>query len=353
MVPSVAATLSAEQIRQANTRYHDLAAEDYDFKWGIDFGAIGRRQVVAKLHKGLGHAPGRYAHTLEIGAGTGYFTLNMLGAGLIERATCSDISPGMLETLQANASRLGLEVQTERVDAERLPFADGSFDLVFGHAVLHHIPHLARAFGEFARVLAPGGTLLFAGEPSRYGDLLAGAPKRAATVAAPLWRRALRARAAAPAAHAGSGAELERVVDVHAFAPSELRAAARGAGFGEVRVSGEELLANWFGWTNRTLEATADPDTVPRAWRHYAYRGYLLLQALDRRLLESRLPPAVFYNLMIAARKAPAAASDAPARGGAAAKRRAKAAGGRPAARPAAQTPPAGGTPAAGRASRR
>ena len=70
-----------------------------------------------------------------------------------------------------------------------------------------------------------------------------------------------------------------------------------------MRVSGEELLANWFGWTNRTLEATADPDDVPWAWRQYAYRGYLVLQELDRRLLESRLPPAIFYNLMIAAHK--------------------------------------------------
>ena len=42
---------------------------------------------------------------------------------------------------------------------------------------------------------------------------------------------------------------------------------------------------------------------MPWAWRQYAHRGYLLLQQLDRRLLEPRLPAAVFYNLMIAARK--------------------------------------------------
>ena len=69
--------------------------------------------------------------------------------------------------------------------------------------------------------------------------------------------------------------------------------------------AGEELLANWFGWTNRTLEATAVPETVPWGWRQYAYRGYLVLQEVDRRLLESHLPPAVFYNLMLAAHKRP------------------------------------------------
>jgi ubiquinone/menaquinone biosynthesis C-methylase UbiE len=298
-----------EKIRDANTRYHDVAADRYDSKWGIDFGELGLDQVTAKVRKALGGRAGGlpiYARSLEIGSGTGYFTLNMMRAGLIEQATCSDISPGMLATLQTNARELGLEVRTQAADAERLPFADESFELVLGHAVLHHIPDLSRAFAEIERVLAPGGTLLFAGEPSRYGDRLAGVPKRAAGAIAPLWRRAIGAR---PQGWAGSGSDgapdaaLESVVDVHAFAPTELSRLAHAAGFTEVRVTGEELLANWFGWINRTLEATAEPGDIPWAWRQYAYRGYLLLQELDRRLLESRLPAAIFYNLMIAARK--------------------------------------------------
>jgi SAM-dependent methyltransferase len=295
--------LSAEEIRDVNTRYHDVAAHHYDSKWGIDFGEIGREQVLVKVDKAIGHRPDGWRRSLEIGAGTGYFTLNLLRAGMIAEATCSDISPGMLKALRTNAERLGLEVRTEQVDAERLPFADESFDLVLGHAVLHHIPDLERAFAEFARVLAPGGTVLFAGEPSRYGDRLARVPKRAAGALAPLWRRALGARAAAPHDEQVPDAALESFVDVHAFSPGELARAARSAGFADVRITGEELLANWFGWTNRTLEATAEPEDVPWAWRQYAYRGYLMLQDLDRRLLESRLPPAIFYNLLIAARK--------------------------------------------------
>lgn len=297
-------TLTAEEIRDVNTRYHDVAAEHYDAKWGIDFGDIGSEQVGAKVRKALGGKPTRYRRSLEIGSGTGYFTLNLMRAGVIEQATCTDISPGMLATLSANAQRLGLEVQTASADAEQLPFEDESFDLVLGHAILHHIPDLPQAFGEFARVLAPGGTLLFAGEPSRYGDRIARIPKRFAGAVAPLWRRALRARPAPPAEGGAPDAALESVVDVHAFAPGELREWAEAAGLCDVRVIGEELLANWFGWTNRTLEATANPEDVPWAWRQYAYRGYLALQQLDRRLLESRLPPAIFYNLMLSARKA-------------------------------------------------
>jgi len=299
----VTPTLSIEEIHDVNTRYHDLAADHYDYKWGIDFGELGREQVLAKVGKALGEAPGSYPRSLEIGAGTGYFSLNMLAAGVIGEATCSDISPGMLSTLQTNAVRLGLEVHTEPADAEGLPFPDASFDLVFGHAVLHHIPDLARAFAEFERVLAPGGTLLFAGEPSRHGDRLAAVPKRIASAAAPLWRRAIGARSAPPPPAGDSDAALERVVDVHAFAPGELSGLARSTGLIDIRVTGEELLANWFGWTNRTLEASAEPDDVPLAWRRYAHRGYLLLQSLDGRLLEPRLPAAVFYNLMLAADK--------------------------------------------------
>ncbi len=297
------AALSSEEIQDVNTRYHDLAAGHYDSKWGIDFGELGSAQVLTKARKALGREPLTYARSLEIGAGTGYFTLNLMRAGVIAKATCSDISPGMLSVLQANARRLGLEVQTQPADAERLPFKDASFDLVLGHAVLHHIPDLQRAFAEFERVLAPGGTLLFAGEPSRYGDRLAGVPKRLAGAVAPLWRRAIGARVATAAGDSEPDAALERVVDVHAFAPSELARLAHGAHLSDVRVTGEELFANWFGWTNRTLEASAEPGDVPWAWRQYAHRGYLLLQELDRKLLEPRLPAAVFYNLMVAARK--------------------------------------------------
>jgi SAM-dependent methyltransferase len=300
-----------DDIRDVNTRYHDVAAGGYDAKWGIDFGEPGRAQVLMKLRKALGTLPAAgWERALEIGAGTGYFSLNLLQAGTVRSAVCTDISPGMLATLRGNAERLGLRAETVATDAEQLPFEDGAFDLVLGHAILHHIPDLERAFAEFHRVLAPGGTVVFAGEPSRYGDRLARVPKRGAAAVAPLWRWAIGARPAgangsgrAPEAHAEDHA-LERFVDIHAFAPGDLAARARGAGFTQVRVSGEELVANWFGWTNRVLEATAEPSDVPWGWRQYAYHGYLALQKLDERLLEGRLPAAMFYNLLLSARKA-------------------------------------------------
>jgi ubiquinone/menaquinone biosynthesis C-methylase UbiE len=312
----MAAPATAEAIRDVNTRYHDAAAEHYDTKWGVDYGEIGRHQVRGKLRKLLGTPLPTYGRALEIGSGTGYFTLNMLQDGVVRDAVATDISPGMLDALEANARRIGVPVQTVACDAEDLPFDDDSFDLVLGHAVLHHIPHLDRAFAEFRRVLRPGGEFVFAGEPSRTGDRLAAYPKRAALRIAPRWRRLMRARAAAgydaPSAHDDrpdehgelEGESLEPFVDVHAFTPDELAGWAHEADFADVRVRGEELLANWFGWMNRTLEATAEPQDIPWLWRQYAFRGYLALQRVDAALLEGRLPAKVFYNLMIAGRKA-------------------------------------------------
>jgi SAM-dependent methyltransferase len=295
---------SADEILDVNVRYHDLASQSYDSKWGIDYGEKGAAQVLGKMRKALGQPLRPMGRGLEIGAGTGYFSLNLLRQGILSDVTCTDVSAGMLETLSASAERLHLDVDTAVCDAENLPFENNTFDVVFGHAVLHHIPDLERAFGEFRRVLKPGGLVAFCGEPSRTGDRLAAYPKRAALAVAPVWRRVMGARK-----HEGADgawgrdeeASLEPYVDVHAFAPHDLEATARAAGFKNVRIKGEELAASWFGWANRTLESTAEPSDVPWLWRRYAFHGYLALQRVDRSLLEPYLPPAIFYNLLISA----------------------------------------------------
>ncbi len=316
-------TATPEHIKDVNTRYHDVAAESYDAKWGIDFGSIGQDQVGKKLRKTLGFDPAEpFADALEIGSGTGYFSLNLMQAGFIAKATATDISPGMLKALATTAKRLGLEIDTVVTEAEKLPFEDESFDLVFGHAVLHHIPDLAQAMSEFKRVLRPGGVLAFCGEPSRYGDRLAVVPKRAGLLVAPLWRAAMRAEAAddvhggakhdadsaneycgSSIPHEPDGHDLEGEVDVHAFAPGDLRKLIDEAGFAETRVKGEELLSNLYGWGLRTVESTAKPEDVPMRWRRFAFRSYIALQKLDAAALEPHLPPELFYNLLVSGRK--------------------------------------------------
>jgi ubiquinone/menaquinone biosynthesis C-methylase UbiE len=299
-------TATPDHIKDVNTRYHDAAADSYDAKWGIDFGDVGQEQVRLKLVKALGGLEGRrFGDALEIGSGTGYFSLNLVQLGVIERLTATDISPGMLNRLAATAEALGIaDVTTVATEAEELPFEDESFDLVFGHAVLHHIPDLDRAFAEFRRVLRPGGMIAFAGEPSRHGDRLAALPKRTGMLLAPAWRRLTGARLrAVPEAEQSNGHALEGEVDVHAFAPADLRRLLRDGGFEERRVGGEELLSNAWGWGLRTVESSAEPDSVPLRWRRFAFRSYIALQKVDTRLLEPRLPAELFYNLLVSGRK--------------------------------------------------
>ncbi len=299
-------TATHEHIKDVNTRYHDAAAEEYDAKWGIDFGEVGQRQVRLKLVKALGGLKGRcFGDALEIGSGTGYFSLNLVQLGAIERLTATDISPGMLQRLAATAEALGIEgVTTVETEAEVLPFEDESFDLVLGHAVLHHIPDLDRAFAEFRRVLRPGGMIAFAGEPSRYGDRLAALPKRAGLALAPAWRRAIGAHVRSTPEHEQSeGHSLEGEVDVHAFAPADLRRLLKNAGFEQRRVGGEELLSNAWGWGLRTVESSAEPESISFGWRRFAFNSYIALQKVDTKVLEPHLPAELFYNLLVSARK--------------------------------------------------
>ena len=76
-----------------------------------------------------------------------------------------------------------------------------------------------------------------------------------------------------------------------------------GAGFESPRIKGEELLANVHGWTMRTLESSAEPADIPMGWRKFAFRSYIALQKIDEALLEPYLPPQLFYNLVLSARK--------------------------------------------------
>jgi ubiquinone/menaquinone biosynthesis C-methylase UbiE len=299
-------TATHDHIKDVNTRYHDAAAHEYDSKWAIDFGDTGQEQVRLKLAKALGGRidEGGFGDGLEIGSGTGYFSLNLLQLGVVERLTATDISAGMLERLTTTAGALGLEAKTVATDAEQLPFDDESFDIVFGHAVLHHIPDLDKAFAEFRRVLRPGGAIAFAGEPSRYGDRLAALPKRAGLFVAPAWRRLVGAQTRGVAeAELSDGHALEGEVDVHAFAPADLRRLLRDAGFEERHVGGEELLANAWGWGLRTVESSAEPESISWGWRRFAFRSYMALQKVDSSLLEPHLPAELFYNLLVSARK--------------------------------------------------
>ena len=90
---------------------------------------------------------------------------------MLDEVHVTDLSPGHGRGgRSATPPRSGFDVDGRVADAERIPYDDDTFDLVVGHAVLHHIPDVELALREVLRVLKPGGRFVFAGEPTPIGD---------------------------------------------------------------------------------------------------------------------------------------------------------------------------------------
>ena len=286
----------------ANVLYHDWEAGTYDEKWSISFDERCIDYAVDRFAHVAGRSGWPYRHALELGCGTGFFTLNLKLGGVLEDGHVTDLSPGMVDVAQRNARSLGFEVEGRVADAERLPYDDDSFDLVIGHAVLHHIPDVELAFREVLRVLKPGGRFVFAGEPTRYGDYIARRLSRftwwAATNATKLPQLAAWRRPQQELDESSRAAALEAVVDIHTFVPRELAATARRAGATNVRVTTAELLASWFGWPVRTFECAVPRERLGLRWANFALQGWLRLSAVDR-VLERVVPAGLFYNAEI------------------------------------------------------
>jgi ubiquinone/menaquinone biosynthesis C-methylase UbiE len=289
----------------ANVLYHDWEATTYDEKWSISYDerciAYARDRFVAVA--GADGWP--YARSLELGAGTGFFSLNLKQAGVLDRVHVTDLSAGMVDQARATARGLGFEVEGSIADAEDLPFEDGSFDLVLGHAFLHHVPDVEKAFREMFRVLRPGGRVVICGEPTRYGDVIARRLSRAtwwaATRVTHLPR--LRERWSRPQQEldeSSRAAALESVVDLHTFDPDALARTAVRAGGVDVRTTTEELTAAWLGWPVRTFECAVNPERLGWGWASFAYRSWLRLSALDR-VLSHVVPDELFYNVSLTA----------------------------------------------------
>lgn len=291
--------------------YHDWEARTYEDKFNIsyddrciDYARDRFRRVVDEGE--------RFTRVLELGAGTGFLSINLALAGCLDGAelTVTDISTGMLDVCVENGRRHGVTLHPQPGDAEALPFPDASFDLVLGHAFLHHLPDPAAALAEAHRVLVPGGTLVIAGEPTRLGDRIAGVFKRAAwggfqaVTTLPSLRHLRRPGIVEAGGDARDAAlaGLEHEVDLHTFDPADVEAMARVVGFAPVRVVTEELLANWVGWAVRTVEAAVRPGVLGERWAFGAFNTWRRLSRIDR-ALEGIVPAPLFYNLILHARR--------------------------------------------------
>ena len=306
---------SVEQVRAAfadpklaNVLYHDWEASTYDEKWSISYDD----RCISYARDRFAHIAGEdrwpYGQALELGSGTGFFLLNLMQAGVMDDGHVTDLSPGMVEVARRNAAGLGFDVEGRVADAESIPYDDESFDLVVGHAVLHHIPDVEQALREVLRVLRPGGRFVFAGEPTARGDFVARRLSRLTWWAAtrvsrlpPLRERW--ARSPQELSESSAAAALEAVVDLHTFDPDDLARTAVRAGAIDVRTVTEELTASWFGWPVRTVEAAVRPGALGWNWAVFAYKGWLTLSALDEKVLSRVVPDELFYNVSLTGTK--------------------------------------------------
>src|SRR5258706_682295 len=114
-----------------------------------------RYRVHSKLHCAVDFEKTQGLRVLEIGCGCGSEAECFARAGA--DYTAVDLTGAAVSLTQRRFQLAGLRGNFTQGDAENLPFADGSFDLVYSHGVLHHTPDTARAIREVYRVLSPSG----------------------------------------------------------------------------------------------------------------------------------------------------------------------------------------------------
>ena len=120
--------------------------------------------AAAQLVKHARIRPGQ--RVLDVGSGTGVVAIT--AARLGAKVVGSDLTPALLERAREHSKLAELEIEWKEADAEALPFADASFDVVvsqFGHMFA---PRAELALAEMLRVLKPGGTIAFSTWPPEH-----------------------------------------------------------------------------------------------------------------------------------------------------------------------------------------
>ncbi len=259
-----------------NRVFHDHECAYYDERFAIvhDARSAGRARQEVEVLLGRPLAPGE--RVLDVGCGTGW-----LAAGLRRSApgvvtVGIDLSAGMLGRARDAGADLLVQAQ-----AEALPVPDDAVDLVVGRGVLHHLPDPVAALREWRRVLAPGGAVVLASEPTpaveTHGDLLLRGLlpllHRPLTQEEDFWEVAAMA------------------ANLHVFDLGDLESAAARAGFAHVRLHTEAFAATlvltasyvtygrrpefarlvpwrWAQEAARLVDVVALDRVLPSRWRH-------------------------------------------------------------------------------------
>jgi ubiquinone/menaquinone biosynthesis C-methylase UbiE len=214
--------------------------------------AKGRRLLAA-----AGLASLHRASILDVGCGLGDLTYGLAQSEFISDSDiyAFDHSVESLRRASAvNRAEVRNRVHFSAQDALHLFFADGSFDLVAGSAVLHHFLDYLGFLHEASRILKPGGTAVFA-EPFFDGYFWPALFLKNAIEECGLDLNSAEFSNASiigivqfMARHRGNTPELEQMTDKHYFRESELLVAAINAGFTSVHFLPYDPPAFYEGW---------------------------------------------------------------------------------------------------------
>ncbi len=147
--------LSAGPIDKGSARRSfEQAAEEYDKA------AVLQREIADRMVERLGYVRLDPKLVLDLGAGTGYAIEGLQKRFRKSRILALDFALGMLRQAQRRGSWLN-RPRCVCADAEALPLADASVDLVYSNATFQWCNDVQGAFAECLRVLRPGGLLMF------------------------------------------------------------------------------------------------------------------------------------------------------------------------------------------------
>jgi ubiquinone/menaquinone biosynthesis C-methylase UbiE len=206
---------------ELNRVFHDHECTYYDERFAIVHDARSAARARREVESLLGRRLGPEDTVLDVGCGTGWLAAGLRRAGASAPVVGVDLSAGMLGRARSAGAWPLVQAQ-----AERLPIAAGSVDLVVGRGVLHHLADPKLALAEWRRVVRPAGAVLLTSEPGpaveRHGARLVrpllAVLRRPLTAEEEFWELASMA------------------ANLHVFTVAELSELATASGFGQVDV---------------------------------------------------------------------------------------------------------------------
>jgi ubiquinone/menaquinone biosynthesis C-methylase UbiE len=212
---------NAEALR-VNRIFHDHECAYYDERFAIVHDERSAWRALREVEDLLGRPVRADETVLDAGCGTGWLAAGLPRAVPGLSMIGVDLSHGMIERARAAGAWPLLQA-----DAQRLPLATASVDLIVTRGVLHHLPDVPAALTEWRRVLRPGGAVVVTCEPTPAAEA------HAAALAGVLVR--VLHRPLTPEDDFWEVASM--AANLHVFTPAQLGAMATGAGYREVALS--------------------------------------------------------------------------------------------------------------------